>query len=218
MSDAQPNYVCIHGHFYQPPRENPWLEEIEAQRSAKPFHDWNARVNAECYRPNGQTRLLGADDKILEIVNNYEWLSFNFGPTLLSWLEQRDPETYQRIIEADAASTARLEGHGNAIAQCYNHMIMPLATRRDKVTQARWGIADFEQRFGRRPEGMWLPETAVDTETLEVLAEQGILFTILAQHQALRFRDSRKPFLHTDGYDVTGDGLQLCWRCCMCCR
>src|SRR5437879_4490665 len=165
-------FVCIHGHFYQPPRENPWLEEVEVQDSARPYHDWNAAVTAECYAPNGASRLLDAERRILEISNNYSRISFNVGPTLLAWLEGAAPETYGRIIEADHASRALRGGHGNALAQAYNHLILPLATRRDKETQVAWGIADFRRRFGREPEGMWLPETAVDTETLEVRSEE----------------------------------------------
>jgi len=180
-------FVAIHGHFYQPPRENPWLEAVEVQDSAAPYHDWNERITAECYAPNTAARRVGRDNRVLDIVNNFEKISFNVGPTLIAWLERQAPDVYAKILEADAAS-ARARGHGNAIAQVYNHMILPLATRRDKVTQVRWGIADFRARFGREPEGMWLPETAVDDETLEVLAEAGIRFTILAPHQARRVR------------------------------
>jgi alpha-amylase/alpha-mannosidase (GH57 family) len=180
--------VCIHGHFYQPPRENAWLEEIETQDSARPYHDWNERVAAECYGPNSASRILGAEEKIADIVNNYSRISFNFGPTLLLWMKKHDPEVYEAILRADKESAARFSGHGGAIAQCYNHMIMPLADSRDKRTQVIWGIRDFEHRFGRRPEGMWLPETAVDIETLEVMAEQEIRFTILAPHQARSVR------------------------------
>ncbi|MFP4587063.1 MAG: DUF3536 domain-containing protein [Desulfohalobiaceae bacterium] len=181
-------YICIHGHFYQPPRENPWLEEVELQESAAPFHDWNQRITAECYAPNTASRILDQDKRILFIVNNYSMISFNFGPTLLSWLQRHQPETYAGILEADRQSQKRFSGHGSALAQVFNHMIMPLATRRDKQTQVLWGIQDFQHRFRRFPEGMWLPETAVDTESLEVLAENGIKFTILAQHQAARIR------------------------------
>lgn len=181
-------YICIHGHFYQPPRENAWLEYVEQQDSAYPFHDWNDRITTECYAPNMASRILGPDGHIIDIVNNYSQISFNFGPTLLSWLEIHRPEVYNAIIEADKLSTERYSGHGSAIAQVYNHMIMPLANKRDKITQVRWGIRDFEKRFGRFPEGMWLPETAVDTESLEVLASEGIKFTILAPHQASRVR------------------------------
>jgi alpha-amylase/alpha-mannosidase (GH57 family) len=181
-------YICIHGHFYQPPRENPWLEDVELQDSAYPHHDWNARITEECYRQNAASRILGADRRIMRIVNNYERISFNFGPTLLSWMETHTPDVYEKILEADRLSRKRFSGHGSALAQVYNHMIMPLANDRDKLTQVRWGIADFEHRFGRRPEGMWLAETAVDTPTLEVLASQGIAFTILSPRQARRVR------------------------------
>jgi alpha-amylase/alpha-mannosidase (GH57 family) len=181
-------YICIHGHFYQPPRENAWLEYVEQQDSAYPFHDWNDRITTECYAPNMASRILAPDGQIIDIVNNYSQISFNFGPTLLSWLELHRPEVYNAIIEADKLSMERYAGHGSAIAQVYNHMIMPLANTRDKITQVRWGVRDFEKRFGRRPEGMWLPETAVDTESLEVLAAEDITFTILAPHQAHRVR------------------------------
>src|ERR1700749_1652807 len=162
-------YLCIHCHFYQPPRENPWLESIELQDSAYPYHDWNERISAECYAPNSASRILDGEGRITRIVNNYSQISFNFGPTLLSWMEANTPDVYQAVVEADRLSQQRFSGHGNALAQCYNHIIMPLANRRDKQTQVAWGIRDFENRFGRGPEGMWLPETAVDVETLEVL-------------------------------------------------
>ncbi len=181
-------YICVHGHFYQPPRENAWLEAIEVQDSAYPYHDWNARVTAECYATNAVSRILDGDGCITDIVNNYASISFNFGPTLLMWLEERRPDVYRSILEADRDSIERFSGHGSALAQCYNHMIMPLANRRDKVTQVRWGVEDFRHRFGRDPEGMWLPETAVDLETLDVLAEHGIAFTILSPYQAGRVR------------------------------
>ncbi|PZU95711.1 MAG: glycoside hydrolase [Pseudanabaena sp.] len=181
-------YVTIHGHFYQPPRENPYLNAIERQESAAPFHDWNARIHHECYRPNAFSRIERHDGKIVKIVNNYEYMSFNMGPTLLSWMEFHDRDTYQAIIDADKRSADRLNGHGNAIAQVYNHIIMPLANWRDKLTQIRWGKADFVSRFGREPEGMWLAETAVDYETLEALALEGIKFIVLAPSQAQRCR------------------------------
>ncbi len=181
-------YVCIHAHFYQPPRENAWLEAVEYQDSAYPYHDWNERVTAECYAPNSASRILDGDGRILQIVNNYSRISFNFGPTLLSWMEQNSPDVYQAILNADGESQRRFSGHGSAVAQAYNHMILPLATRQDKHTQILWGIRDFESRFGRQPEGMWLPETAVDLQTLEVLADLGIKFTILAPYQAGRVR------------------------------
>lgn len=181
-------HVCIHGHFYQPPRENPWLGYIELQDSAYPYHDWNERITAECYASNATARILNAERKIDEIVNNYARMSFNFGPTLLAWMRSCAPEVYKAVLEADRLSQQMFSGHGSAMAQAYNHMIMPLATLRDKRTQVIWGIRDFEYTFQRSPEGMWLPETAVDLETLDVLAEQGIRFTILAPHQAARVR------------------------------
>jgi alpha-amylase/alpha-mannosidase (GH57 family) len=179
-------YLCIHGHFYQPPRENPWLEAIELQDSAHPYHDWNERITAECYATNTAARILDDAGRILKIISNYPKISFDFGPTLLSWLEARAPKVYQSILDADKVSQEHFSGHGSAIAQAYNHVIMPLANRRDKITQVAWGIRDFEHRFGRRPEGLWLPETAVDTETLEILAENKIRFTVLAARQARR--------------------------------
>jgi alpha-amylase/alpha-mannosidase (GH57 family) len=181
-------YICIHGHFYQPPRENPWLEAVEMQDSAYPYHDWNERITAECYGPNGASRILDAGGRITRIVNNYSRISFNFGPTLLAWLETGAPAVYESVLAADRESQARFSGHGSALAQAYNHMILPLASSLDKRTQVLWGIRDFEHRFHRHPEGMWLPETAVDVETLEALAERGIKFTILSPHQARRVR------------------------------
>jgi alpha-amylase/alpha-mannosidase (GH57 family) len=179
-------YVCIHGHFYQPPRENAWLETVELQDSAYPYHDWNQRITAECYAPNSVARILDDQDRIVQLVNNYSRISFNFGPTLLQWLENNEPEVYEAILSADRLSMHKFAGHGSAIAQPYNHIILPLASRRDRRTQILWGIGDFERRFKRRPEGIWLPETAVDSETLQILAEEGIRFTILAPRQASR--------------------------------
>jgi len=181
-------YICIHGHFYQPPRENPWLEAVEIQDSAHPYHDWNERVTAECYAPNSAARIHDGDGRVMDIVSIYSRISFNFGPTLLSWMQSFAPEVYQSILLADRQSIEWRSGHGNAIAQAYNHMIMPLASERDKRSQVIWGIRDFESRFGRFPEGMWLAETAVDLETLEILAEEGIIFTILAPRQADKVR------------------------------
>src|ERR1035437_9208547 len=186
--DAANRYVCVHGHFYQPPRENPWLEAVEVQDSAAPYHDWNERIAAECYAPNGASRVTNQENEIVRIVNNYARMSFNFGPTLLKWLADKAPRTYIRILDADKASAQRYSGHGSAIAQVYNHMIMPLASRRDALTQIRWGIADFEHRFGRRPEGMWLAETAVSRSVLDLMAAEGIKFTILAPNQCARVR------------------------------
>ena len=181
-------YICVHGHFYQPPRENPWLEAIEVQDSAYPYHDWNERILVECYAPNTVSRILDGEGSIVELPNNYSRISFDFGPTLLSWIEEKSPETYEAILAADRISRIHFSGHGSAMAQAYNHMIMPLASRRDKYTQVLWGIRDFEHRFGRSPEGMWLPETAVDVETLDIMAELGIRFTILSTHQAKEVR------------------------------
>jgi alpha-amylase/alpha-mannosidase (GH57 family) len=185
---SENKYICIHGHFYQPPRENPWLEEVEFQESAYPYHDWNARITAECYAPNSACRIMDAQGRIIGLVNNYTKISFNFGPTLLLWMEQHQPALYQAILDADKESMKNFSGHGSAIAQVYNHMIMPLANKKDKETQIKWGIKDFESRFKRFPEGMWLPETAVDNQTLETLAENGINYTILGPHQAKRVR------------------------------
>ena len=182
------NFLTIHGHFYQPPRENPWLESIELQDSALPCHDWNERVNNECYNPNSASKIVDNRNRILDIVNNYERMSFNFGPTLLSWMEEHAPHAYDRIIKADIKSVLEHDGHGNAIAQVYNHMIMPLANEHDKITQVKWGIRDFVYRFGHQPEGMWLAETAVDDDTLRVLVENGIKFTVLSPYQAQRIK------------------------------
>lgn len=181
-------YVTVHGHFYQPPRENPYLDAIERQPGAAPFHDWNERIHHECYRPNAFARILNERGELVGLVNNYEYMSFNIGPTLMSWLERYDVEVYQRILEADRKSCDRLNGHGNAIAQVYNHIIMPLANERDKYTQIRWGKADFRSRFNRDPEGIWLAETAVDVATLKALIDEGIEFVILAPSQAERCR------------------------------
>ena len=181
-------YICIHCHFYQPPRENPWLETVEVQDSAYPFHDWNQRISSECYAPNAASRIIDGEGYISKITNNYGKISFNFGPTLLSWMESQEPETYRAILEADRLSQERFSGHGSAIAQAYNHMILPLANSRDRYTQIYWGIRDFESRFQRMPEGMWLPETAVDVESLDMMAQLGIKFTILSPYQAWRFR------------------------------
>ncbi len=193
----QNRYLCIHGHFYQPPRENPWLEAIEVQDSAAPYHDWNERITAECYAPNSAARILDPEGRIAKIVNNYASISFNFGPTVLSWMKDKAPDTYQSILDADRMSAQRFSGHGSALAQCYNHMIMPLANARDKLTQVIWGIEDFRFRFGRAPEGLWLPETAVDLETLDLMAQRGIKFTILAPSQAKS----------VDGADVMGQRI-----------
>ena len=180
----QDRYLCIHSHFYQPPRENPWLEEIELQESAYPYHDWNERITAECYATNLTARILDGSDRIVRIVNNYAQTSFNFGPSLLSWAQRHAPDVYEGVLDADRLSEKRFAGHGSAIAQVYNHMILPLANRRDKETQIKWGLADFEFRFGRRPEAMWLPRRRWIWNRLELLAQEGIAYAILAPHQA----------------------------------
>jgi alpha-amylase/alpha-mannosidase (GH57 family) len=185
---APRRFVCIHGHFYQPPRENPWLEAVETQDSAAPYHDWNERICAECYATNGAARIVNNKNQIIRIVNNYARMSFNFGPTLLSWLKENAPRTHRMIMDGEKRSRKNFKGHSSAMAQGYNHIIMPLANRRDRVTQIRWGIADYQHHYGIPPEGMWLAETAVDTETLELLAAHGIKFTVLAPHQCKRTR------------------------------
>jgi alpha-amylase/alpha-mannosidase (GH57 family) len=192
-------FVCIHGHFYQPPRENPWLETVETQDTAAPYHDWNERICAECYATNGAARIQNIKNQITRIVNNYARMSFNFGPTLLSWLRDNAPRTHRMIAEGERHSRRGFDGYSSAIAQVYNHMILPLASRRDKITQIRWGIADYQYHFGSSPEGMWLAETAADTDTLEVLAENGIKFTILAPHQCRRVRPLKATAADRDG-------------------
>ena len=173
----------MHGHFYQPPREDPWTGLVEIQDSAAPFSDWNKRITAECYAACGASRVLDENGGILSIVNVYETLSFNFGPTLLSWLETEAPEAYKRILQADQTSFQRL-GHGNAIAQSYNHTILPLDTPEDAKTQIRWGLTDFQHRFGRKAEGMWLPECGANPEVLGYMVEEGLKFAILSPWQA----------------------------------
>jgi alpha-amylase/alpha-mannosidase (GH57 family) len=207
---AKNKFVCIHGHFYQPPRENAWLEVVEMQDSAKPFHDWNERINFECYAPNATARILDEAGFIKKIANNYSNISFNIGPTLLSWLEVFDKETYRRIQEADKIAQKKFNGHGTAIAQAYSHLITPLANRQDKITQIEWGLKDFEKRFERKSEGIWLAETAVDSETLDILVDYGVKYTILAPRQAKSFRkigdknwsdtgsiETRRPYWYT---------------------
>ncbi|TAN23928.1 MAG: DUF3536 domain-containing protein [Acidobacteria bacterium] len=181
MSGAGERWVCLHGHFYQPPRENPWLGAIEPQASARPYHDWNERVAAECYTPNAAARILNAAGELLATQNNYAHMSFDFGPTLLSWLQKAGPEAYAAVLAADRQTHC-------AMAQAYNHMILPLASARDCATQVLWGKRDFEHRFGREPDGMWLPEAAVNLASLEALAAAGIQFTVLAPRQARRVR------------------------------
>jgi alpha-amylase/alpha-mannosidase (GH57 family) len=191
---SRPNkYICIHGHFYQPPRENAWLETVEQQPSALPWHDWNERISFECYAPNAAARILDADRVISKIRNNYNRISFNFGPTLLSWMEENDPEAYKMLLAADIRSQEKFGGHGSAVAQVHSHLILPLANYRDKITQVYWGVRDFERRFGRHPEGIWLAETAVNIETLEVVAQHGIQYTILAPRQAKAIRKIGDP-------------------------
>lgn len=204
-------YICVHGHFYQPPRENPWLEAIEVQDSAYPFHDWNERINAECYAPNTASRTV-QDGRIINIVNNYSNISFNFGPTLLLWMEAHAADTYADVLEADRLSREKFSGHGSAVAQAYNHMIMPLANSRDKYTQVVWGIKDFRRTYGRDPEGMWLPETAVDLETLDIMAGQGITFTILAPRQGRRVRplDDDNAWTNVEGGRIDPTCAYLC--------
>ena len=192
--------ICIHGHFYQPPRENPWLDEVELQDSAYPYHDWNERITSECYAPNTASRVFDNEGRIKNIVNNYSSISFNFGPTLLSWMKKHKTHVYASIINADIESRKRFSGHGAAIAQVYNHIIMPLANTRDKLTQIIWGIKDFQYHYKRYPEGMWLAETAVDLESLDIMSELGIKFTILAPHQAHKVKTVNSDEWH----DVSG--------------
>ena len=203
-------FLCIHGHFYQPPRENPWIEEIEKQENAAPCHDWNERILRECYEPNCYARIVDGGSRIIDMVNNYELMSFNFGPTLLSWLEKKAPAIYLQILDADKKSVKRLK-HGNAIAQAYNHMILPLANERDRETQIVWGIEDFRHRFNRDPEGMWLPETAVNVATIAALIEQGLKFIILSPLQAQRVR----PLPGGQWKDAAGNAMDTtcAYRC-----
>jgi alpha-amylase/alpha-mannosidase (GH57 family) len=188
MEPTQERFICVHGHFYQPPRENPWLEAVESQDSAAPYHDWNERITAECYASNSASRVLDGEGRVMDIVSNYAKMSFNFGPTVLSWMERAAPDIYQAILDADKQSIEWRSGHGAAIAQVYNHIIMPWANSRDKRTQVIWGLKDFEYRFQRKPEAMWLAETAVDLESLDIMAEFGLKYAILAPHQAARYR------------------------------
>jgi alpha-amylase/alpha-mannosidase (GH57 family) len=186
-------FICIHGHFYQPPRENPWLEVVETQDSAAPYHDWNERICAECYAANGAARIVNIKNQIISIVNNYSRISFNIGPTLMSWLEQNAPRTYAMILDGERTSRKNYGGHSSAMAQVYNHMILPLANTRDRLTQIRWGMADYEHHYGDKPEGMWLAETAADSESLRLMAENGIKFTVLAPHQCKHIRPLNDP-------------------------
>ncbi|MDZ7374139.1 MAG: DUF3536 domain-containing protein [candidate division KSB1 bacterium] len=201
MAEEGTRFLIIHAHFYQPPRENPWTGEIMREESAAPYHDWNERILRECYRPNSASRILDGRGRVLDIVNNYRRISFNFGPTLAQWLQAQAPEVYNRVLEADRQSLALNNGHGNAIAQAYNHMILPLANERDLQTQIVWGLADFRHRFGREPEAMWLPETAVSRRVLEALAEHGMKYVILSPFQARRIRklDGRGRWIDVAG-------------------
>jgi len=196
-------YLVVHGHFYQPPRQNPWTGAVERQLAASPFHDWNEKIAAECYIPNTLSRLLDERGMIDDVVNNFEYINFNIGPTLFSWLEQFERKTYELILAADRLSRKRNGGHGNAIAQVYNHIIMPLAGRQDQITQIKWGVADFRARFAREPEGMWLAETAVNNETARLLAEQGIKFTVLSPAQA----EAVRPIGSGRWRDVSDGGI-----------
>lgn len=203
-------FFVIHGHFYQPPREEPWLEEILNQPSAAPYHDWNERIDDQCYAPNGNSRVLDAKGRILDLVNNYSYLNFDFGPTLLSWLLRKAPRSYEQVLRADHESVERC-GHGGAMACAYNHMILPLASKRDRETQVIWGIKDFIFHFGREPEGMWLPEAAVNYPTLEVLADHKIKFTILSPYSAKAVR----PIGHKKWHEVKDAQLDITrpYRC-----
>lgn len=196
-------YLCIHGHFYQPPREDPWTHEVPYEISAAPYHDWNERINVECYAPNAAAKVLDREGHVRQVVNNYSYISFNFGPTLLNWMRKKAPAVYQTILRADRESRIKFSGHGSAIAQGYNHIILPLANSRDKKTQILWGIRDFEHRFQRKPQGIWLPETAVDLETLTLAAKQEIKFTILSPTQAKRV----SPLGIENWEDVSGGSI-----------
>lgn len=194
--------LIIHGHFYQPPRENPWTGVVEEQPAAAPFHDWNERIHAECYQPNSAIVVRDATNGADAVVNNYAHISFNFGPTLLSWLEQNHPNTYKRIIEADRVSSSKRDGHGNAIAQAFGHATLPLCNERDLRTQIRWGLADFRSRFGREAEAMWLPETACNDRVLDALIDERLRFVILAPHQVARVRESGATWRDVDEHTI----------------
>jgi alpha-amylase/alpha-mannosidase (GH57 family) len=188
MANSGTTALVIHGHFYQPPRENPWTDHIEHQPSAHPFSNWNERITSECYRPNAFARIVDNYGRVERIVNNYSLINFNFGATLLAWLERFHAQTYACILEADRLSARRRGGHGNAIAQGYHHAILPLCNERDRRTEIRWGLADFRHRFGREPESLWLPETACDDATLGALIDEGLKYVILSPFQAERVR------------------------------
>ena len=204
--------LIIHGHFYQPPRENPWTGIVEEQPSAVPFHDWNERVNAECYRPNASVMLTDSANGTQTAVNNYTHISFNFGPSLLSWLEESDAATYDRIIEADRESARQRNGHGNAIAQAYGHAILTLCNERDRRTQIRWGLAEFRYRFGRDAEAMWLPETACNNQVIDELIDEGMRFVILAPHQAARVRARGSDWRNADEHNIDTSAPYRCFH------
>ncbi len=203
--------MVVHGHFYQPPRENPWTGAVERQPSAGRDHDWNARIARECYVPNGEARVLDGEGRIIDLVDNYEWMSFNFGPTLLAWLETAHPHAYARLIAADRASAERLDGHGNAMAQAFHHTILPLSDPRDRATEIRWGLYDFEKRFGRKSPGMWLPECAADDDTLAALAAEGVKFVILESQQAQSVRPLKAKAWRSAAEELK-PGLPYMWR------
>ncbi len=215
MNKKTNRFLCIHGHFYQPPRENPWADTVFIQKSAHPYHDWNERITRECYGPNTRSRLHGENGYITRLINNFELISFNFGPTLLKWLEKNNPWVYTQIIDADRLSAGRFGGHGNAMAQVYNHLIMPLASERDKITQVKWGLSDFYHRFNRHAEGMWLAETAADSKTLAILAKEGIRFTILSPYQAHIVRSLNPATGDNAWQDVSGGNIDCTrpYRC-----
>src|SRR5437867_4478871 len=195
--------LIIHGHFYQPPRENPWTGIVEEQPSAAPFHDWNERIYSECYGPNAFAIIFDPTTGGPRTINNYANISFNFGPTLLSWLDANHPDTYARIISADRESIERRSGHGNAIAQAYGHAILPLCNQRDLRTQIRWGLADFRHRFARDAEALWLPETACNDEVMDALIDEGLRFVILAPHQGARVRTGVRNRSGSNGVDLS---------------
>lgn len=184
---SRPISLVVHGHFYQPPRENPWSDELDTEPSATPFHDWNARINAECYRANAYARIHDRGGRIASIENNYARMSYNFGPTLARWIERHDGRTHTRLVAADAEQERRL-GAGGAMAQAYAHPILPLASALDRRTQMLWGLADFRRRFGRPAQGLWMPETAASSATLAALIDLGVSFTIVAPEQVSAVR------------------------------
>ncbi|MGL5722291.1 MAG: DUF3536 domain-containing protein [Brevinema sp.] len=202
------NYFILHGHFYQPPRENPWTGFIDRQISAAPFADWNVRIHKECYAACGYAPVMDGG-RVSSIVNCYEYFSFNFGPTLFEWMDVHTPDTIRRIIDGDRISAARNRGHGNAIAQVYNHMIMPLASVRDQYTQVIWGLEDFKRRFGRASEGIWLGETAINQQTAEVLVDNGVKFVILSPFQAQSYVNNGTTIDVEGGRVPTGQAYKL---------